>query len=161
MSTSATSALSKPEGINKISTGTLAYIRARNKHRTYNLVIREFKKSGLTQADLAKRLGKAPEVISRLLARPRNWEMDTFSDLLFAISGAVPRYELDRPLDAVAPGISRARIGLESSTVSNIPNIPKVRSNNPNIALVTIPPVEVRRGHDEPGGAFKFERATA
>jgi transcriptional regulator with XRE-family HTH domain len=100
MSTSRTTVLSKPEGSNKISLGTLGYIRARNRQRAYNLVIREFKKSGLTQADLARRLGKAAEVVSRLLSRPRNWELDTFSDLLFAISGAVPRFDTDYPLIA-------------------------------------------------------------
>src|SRR6202030_4527223 len=62
------------------------------------LVIREFGKSGLSQADLARRLGKSPEVISRLLARPGNWESDTFSELLFANSGAVAAYRVDYPL---------------------------------------------------------------
>jgi hypothetical protein len=100
MTTSQTTVLAKPEGSNKISAGTLGYIRARNRQRAFNLVIREFKKSGLTQADLARRLGKAPEIVSRLLSRPCNWELDTFSDLLFAISGAVPRFEADYPLIA-------------------------------------------------------------
>jgi hypothetical protein len=92
MSTSQTTVLCKPEGSNKISIGTLGYIRARNRLRAYNLVIREFKKSGLTQADLARRLGKAPEIVSRLLSRPRNWELDTFSDLLFATKVLLPRH---------------------------------------------------------------------
>jgi hypothetical protein len=46
-------------------------------------------------------LGKTTDVVSRLLSRPRNWELGTFSDLLFAISGAVPRFDADYPL--VAP----------------------------------------------------------
>jgi hypothetical protein len=81
----------------------LGYVRARNRQRAYNLVIGELKKSGITQADLARRLGKAPEVVSRLLSRPRNWELDTFSDLLFAISGAVPTYGASYPLDKSSP----------------------------------------------------------
>ena len=104
MSTSQTTGLSKPTAAYKISIGTLGYINARNRQRAYNLVIREFKKSGLTQAALASRLGKTADVICRLLARPRNWELDTFSSLLFGISGAVPQYEATYPLGA--PGIA-------------------------------------------------------
>jgi hypothetical protein len=84
--------------MDKISIGTLGYIRARNRQRQYDLVIKEFKRSGITQADLGRRLGKSPEVISRLLARPTNWEADTFADLLFGISGAVAQYQAERPL---------------------------------------------------------------
>jgi hypothetical protein len=98
MSTSQTIGLSEPVGAAKIPAGTLGYICARNRQRQYDLVIGEFKKSGLTQAELARRLGKSPEVISRLLARPGNWESNTFSELLFAISGAVPAYRVDYPL---------------------------------------------------------------
>lgn len=98
MSTSQTTGLSEPIGADKISVGTLGYIRARHRQRAYDLVIKEFKKSGITQADLARRLGKSPEVISRLLARPTNWEADTFSDLLFAISGAIASYRAEYPL---------------------------------------------------------------
>jgi len=32
-----------------------------------------------------------------LLARPSNWESDTFAKLLFAISGSVPMYEAAHP----------------------------------------------------------------
>jgi hypothetical protein len=86
-------------GTDKISVGTLGYICARNRQRQYDLVIKELKQSGIKQADLARRLDKAPEVICRLLARPGNWEADTFSELLFAISGAVALYQVDHPLD--------------------------------------------------------------
>jgi hypothetical protein len=99
MTTSATIGLSKPTRSDKISLGTLGYVRARNRQRAYDLVVRELKKSGITQAELARRMGKAPEVVSRLLSRPRNWELDTFADLLFAISGAVPTFGAGHPLD--------------------------------------------------------------
>jgi hypothetical protein len=101
MRTSAITALSKPEGDTKISVGTLAYINARTQLRAYSLVIKELKESGITQAQLGKRLGKAPEVISRMLNRPSNWEMKTFSELLFAISGAVPTFSISRPLEKI------------------------------------------------------------
>jgi hypothetical protein len=98
MTTLPTSKLSEPAGSSKISIGTLGYIRARIRQRAYDVVIRELKKSGITQADLARRLGKGQDVISRLLSRPRNWELDTFSDLLFGISGAVPTFTAEHPL---------------------------------------------------------------
>src|SRR5262245_56688638 len=84
MSTLRTTSLAEPTGTGKISRGTLTYVRGRNQHRAYDLVIRELKKSGITQADLARRLDKGQDAISRLLSRPRNWELDTLSDLLFA-----------------------------------------------------------------------------
>ena len=99
MSTSQTSFLSKPMGDEKIPLGTFAYFRARNKRRAYDLVIKEFKKSGLSQADLARRLGKGTDRICKLLGGPGNWTLDTASDLLFAISGAEFAYSLDYPLD--------------------------------------------------------------
>jgi hypothetical protein len=104
MNTSPTTGLSEPVGSAKISLGTLGYVRARNRQRQFDLVIREFKRTGITQAELARRLGKSPEVISRLLARPTNWEADTFGDLLFGISGAVPAYRLEHPLSSEADG---------------------------------------------------------
>src|ERR1700722_1630342 len=105
MSTSQTATLSEPTGTTKISEGTLGYIRARHRQRAYDMVIREFKKSGISQADLARRLDKPREIISRLLARPSNWESDTFSDILFAISGAIASFGVNYPLAQGAPEI--------------------------------------------------------
>jgi transcriptional regulator with XRE-family HTH domain len=99
MSISAITELSKPGGDSKISAGTFAYINTRTLLRAYTLVSKELKESGITQAQLARRLGKAPEVVSRMLSRPRNWELKTFSELLFAISGAVLTFSISRPLE--------------------------------------------------------------
>ncbi|MBQ8106223.1 MAG: hypothetical protein IJ127_25535 [Afipia sp.] len=85
-----TSWLTKPDGDDKISAGTFGYISARMRARLYDVVVREFKKSGITQATLAKRWGKKPEVVSRFLAKPSNWEIDTWVEALFAINGALP-----------------------------------------------------------------------
>jgi hypothetical protein len=93
-----TTGLARPTTDSKISLGTLGYINARNRQRAYDIVIEEFERSGISQITLANRLSKSPEVISRWLSRPQNWESDTFSSLLFGISGAMPRYDLDYPL---------------------------------------------------------------
>ena len=89
--------LIEPVGPDKISRGTFGYICSRNRQRQYNIVIREFRASGITQKELCARLGSTPDVISRLLARPGNWEADTFAKLMFAISGAVPTYRAEHP----------------------------------------------------------------
>ena len=137
MSTSQTTSLSEPKGTEKISIGTFGYINARNRQRAYNLVIGELRKSGLKQNELAKRLGKGEDVVSRLLRRPRNWELDTFSELMFAISGAVVTYSAAHPLAAeerlpdrtrriepTKPGTKSApRTVLELSVKSNNPEI--------------------------------------
>lgn len=82
----------------RISAGALAYMRERHRSHVYSLVLDEFERSGINQATLAARLGKAPEIISRWLSGPGNWTLDTESDLLFAISGAEPRCALGFPL---------------------------------------------------------------
>jgi hypothetical protein len=75
-----------------INAGVLAYMRERHRGHVYDLVLSEFENSGLTKAALARRLGKAPEAISRWLGVPGNWTLDTVSDLLFSIRGAEPYY---------------------------------------------------------------------
>lgn len=74
-------------------------MRARAKRHAYNLVMREFKKSGITKAELARRLGKGADRVSRMLGGPGNWTINTVSDLLFAISASEPKWDLIYPLD--------------------------------------------------------------
>ena len=94
MSTSPNTWLSKPTGDKKISLGVLGYLNARIRQRAYDVVIREFKKSGISQATLGRRWGKSADQVSRFLARPGNWELNTFTEALFAISGAVPSFSV-------------------------------------------------------------------
>jgi hypothetical protein len=99
MSTSQTTRLCKPSPGERIPPETLGYFRSRAKRQAYELVIREFQKSGLTQAELARRLGKGRDRISRMLGGPGNWTLVTVSDLLFAICGGTPKYSVDYPLE--------------------------------------------------------------
>jgi transcriptional regulator with XRE-family HTH domain len=57
----------------------------------------EFKKSGITRAELAVRTGKSKAQISRLLGQPRNLTTDTMGELLFAISGKEMEYNSADP----------------------------------------------------------------
>lgn len=78
----------------KISRGTLAYIRSRVQQWAHSVLLKEFKASGINQAELCRRLDKAPEVISRLLARPSNVELDTLSTAIFALRGGILRFSI-------------------------------------------------------------------
>ena len=68
---------------------TLAYFRERLRHKFYDFIVSGFlekeKNNQLTRADLARRLHKSREQITRWLASPGNWEIDTLSDLTLGI----------------------------------------------------------------------------
>jgi len=102
MNTSPTSPLSKPTGSEQVTVGALAYMRTRLRRRFHSLVLKEFAESGLSQADLARRLGKKPELVCRWLAAPVNFRLSTLSDLLFAINGGEVVDKIQYPLDQAA-----------------------------------------------------------
>jgi hypothetical protein len=68
-----------------LSAGDLAYFRARQSNRVYESVFKAFVGAEITKADLARRLKKKPEQITRWLSGPGNWTLDTVSDLLLAL----------------------------------------------------------------------------
>src|SRR5688572_5709127 len=100
MSTYQTTWLSKPSGAERVPPTTLAYFRARAQHRLHELILNEFRASGLSQADLARRMGKGTDQLCRWLGAPGNWTVNTISDLLFAMSGGEADYSVAHPLDA-------------------------------------------------------------
>lgn len=71
-----------------LSVGMLAYFRERQRNRIYELVLREFIKSGMTRTELAHRMGRSLSRVSKWLSAPGNWELDTVSDFLLAIAAA-------------------------------------------------------------------------
>jgi hypothetical protein len=90
----------------------LAYFQARLRNRLYDFIVTKFadkeKNEGLTKAELARRIGRKPEVVTRLLGAPGNWTIDTISDLLLGISGeelepASSSLKNDRPRNFVGP----------------------------------------------------------
>lgn len=92
MTSSATnSILSEKKNLDRLSHATRAYFQNRTKNRVHNLVLTKFrqeKEAGrLTQALLAKRMGKTPDQISRILNYPSNLGLEMLSDLLLAIVG--------------------------------------------------------------------------
>jgi hypothetical protein len=85
----------------RLSVGVLAYFRERQRLRLYEVVVTEFLRSGITKAELARRMGRKPEQITRWLGAPGNWTLDTVSDLLLAISRSELDAALSYPLHAV------------------------------------------------------------
>ncbi len=69
----------------------LAYFQERLRNRLYHFVVSKFleeEKAGrLTRAELARRIHKRPEQLTRWLNTPGNWTFATLSDLLLGICG--------------------------------------------------------------------------
>lgn len=99
MTISQTSFLSKPKDGERILPETLGYMRARAKRRAYDMVIREFKKSGIKKAELARRLGVGADRVSKILGGPGNWTISTVADLLLAICAGQPKWDFDLAFD--------------------------------------------------------------
>lgn len=81
----------------KIPLGKLAYFRERLRNRLYDLVINEFlkqeKTKNLTRADVARRIGRRREQVTRWFGAPGNWTIDTVSDLMLAM-GTEPNFSI-------------------------------------------------------------------
>lgn len=70
----------------KISPKSLAYLAERARSNCYDYVMRRFGGSKLSKAELARRIGKDPAQINRMLATSGNWTIGTMAELLAAIS---------------------------------------------------------------------------
>lgn len=88
-----------PEGDERISIGTLAYFQARAQNNLHHIIMTEFVRCGVTWDELARRLGKKPDVVRSLLSRPRRYTIATVSDLLFAINGGALNCSIAYPVE--------------------------------------------------------------
>jgi hypothetical protein len=86
---SQTTFLSDVLGDEPIPAGKLAYFQARLSNVLHEVVLKRFmeleSKTGLTRAELARRLGRKPEQVTRWLGSPGNWTLETVSDLLIGM----------------------------------------------------------------------------
>ena len=73
----------------RIPTAKLAYFRGRLSNRIHALVLEEFARleseGKINRADLARRIARKPEQITRWLGSAGNWTFDTFSDLMLGM----------------------------------------------------------------------------
>ena len=76
-------------GSDKLALSEIAYFRERTRNEIHAVLVRRFlqhaKANGLTKAELARRLGRKPEQLTRWLTAPGNLTIDTISDLLLAM----------------------------------------------------------------------------
>jgi Helix-turn-helix len=78
-----------------ISQSKLVYLQERLRGRFFDFLLGVFedaRKNGLTQAKLARRIRKPPEVINRWFSAPSNLTLDSISDLLAGISAGEPEF---------------------------------------------------------------------
>jgi hypothetical protein len=107
-----------------ISVGKKEYFRARLQSKFHQLVVSEFirqEDQGLTRAELARRIGKRNEVISRLFGAPGNWTLNTASDLLLGM-GAEPElgvHHFEQPIVQVPNEYDSSNYALGSAQVMN------------------------------------------
>ena len=120
---------------NGLSEGTipeekLVYFRARLKNRIHAMVmdyfVRIVKDKGFTKADLARKLNKRPEQITRWLGGPSNLTLDTVSDLLLAMGHEPLIGAADLALGAVRPSSELWKIAeVTSSAQQNTETLPE------------------------------------
>jgi hypothetical protein len=92
------SSLSSPRQGERVPPGTLTYFEVINRQVLWELITDEFEKSGISQAELARRLNWDPARVCTILGAPANYTADTVSAVLFAISGGQPKYLTYYPL---------------------------------------------------------------
>ncbi|RIK94249.1 MAG: hypothetical protein DCC73_06715 [Proteobacteria bacterium] len=97
MSTSATTTDNKRTRLGEIPSAEFSYICSRNQHQAHNLLLRAIKNSGLSQKQISQLTGIDEAVLSRLLSRPRNIELNTLSKILYAACGAALGLSLSFP----------------------------------------------------------------
>lgn len=89
MTTSQISFLSEILSGAQIPIGKLAYFRARLSNKIHELVLSEFmrleRENKINRAELARRVGRKPEQVTRWLGAPGNWTIETLSDLLLGM----------------------------------------------------------------------------
>ena len=138
-----------------------AYFEDRLRNRLYDLVLREFRKqqqeAGLTQKDVAARLGKRPEQINRWLSGPGNWTLDTISNLLLAIC----KGELSIGVSVLSEQPARNR--REPEWLTAHPPEPKRVGTTAGHALFTATPVQPQHSPHTPARPHEvsFQRAEA
>ena len=95
--------LSDLDRIPRIPAGTLAYLQQSSRNRLHALILKEFMRreaeGTLTRTELAHRIDRKKEQVSRWLGAPGNWTVDTASDLLAGM-GLVLEYAV-RPAGPV------------------------------------------------------------
>ncbi|WMT88248.1 helix-turn-helix transcriptional regulator [Pelagibacterium sp. 26DY04] len=76
----------------KVDFATLKYMAALSRHHAHDCLVDAFVRSGISQSELAHRVGYDKSRVSRLLNTPANLTVETLGEMLFAIDGSSPVY---------------------------------------------------------------------
>jgi plasmid maintenance system antidote protein VapI len=120
--------LVEPDGDERIQARSLGYVAQFTRDGLFDLVTSAFIESGVSKATLAKRLGKDPAQLTRILHASGNWTIDTCAELLFAINGSFLKFEEHWPLSLPeaenrTPALTRSfnvSVHLASTSFENI-----------------------------------------
>lgn len=93
-----TSFLAEPTGEERISDFTLGYVTEMAREEVFDMLATACVEAGVPRNQIAKRLGKEPAQISRMLNSPGNFTIDTIAQTLFAINGNMFRMAPYSPL---------------------------------------------------------------
>lgn len=72
----------------QLSKRSLGYATEQAREQLFDMVTQSYIEAGVSKATIARRLGKDPAQISRLLSASGNWTIDTVAEILFAIDGS-------------------------------------------------------------------------
>lgn len=92
------STLSEPHGDEPVDRFTLAYMAGLARDRIHQMILQAFDESGLTRAQLARRLGMDKSRVSKILNTSSNITAETLGEVMFAIDGSCPKVERHWPL---------------------------------------------------------------
>ena len=95
-----------------------------------NIFAAEQKERGLTKAQIARKLNKRPEVVSRELTAPGNWTLDTYASYLIAM-GYLPSFSAENLRDPQRMP-NRVHALVDSMTISAIPPVSSTGSAGGN-----------------------------
>lgn len=111
-----------------IPVGKLAYFRSRLTNKIHELVLTEFarleRNNAISKAELARRIGKKPEQVTRWLGAPGNWTLETFSDLLLGMK-CEPVMVVERLEKTLAVTSTESDTGIYSLVAAPEPPSPK------------------------------------
>jgi transcriptional regulator with XRE-family HTH domain len=112
-----------------IAESRLVYLQERLRGRFFDFLLSRFeaaREHGLSQAKLARRINKSPEVINRWLSAPANLTLDSMSDLFAGISAEEPEFSTSSLL---------GRAVVNDSHLNNAPDPPSAEQKMESSAL--------------------------
>jgi hypothetical protein len=117
----------------------LGYFRGRLSNRFHELVLDlfdELERAGkITRAALARRIGKAPEQVTRWLGAPGNWTLDTVSDLFLGMGYEPALSATDLAQQALTEIVDVSFDELPYETNPSVAPAPMLTSVNPTHQL--------------------------